>query len=154
MSDRLNPNKSKRVVDMKKLGIVFIALTFILAACSGGSPDVSSADVVSKLQEAGLEADGATDMTKDDYGAAPMLAKEGKRILVPSLGDDKGGRIFIFSSTDDLEKTKAFYDELGKSSAMLFSWTAANNDKNVLIQMNGDMTEEQFKKYEEAINNM
>ena len=39
---------------------------------------------------------------------------------------------------------KAYYDDLGEGSAMLFSWTAVKD--NILIQINGDLPEEKYKK--------
>jgi hypothetical protein len=138
---------------MKKL--LMLILVVLLSACSGASSSITTDEVVTKLKDAGLEAESPTEIkTKEDYGVAPMLPIDGKRILVPSLGEDAGGRIFIFDNKDDLRKMKAYYDEMGKASGLLFSWTASNEDKLVLLQMNGDMEEGQFKKYEEALNNL
>ena len=39
----------------------------------------------------------------------------------------------IFESDDDLENTKAYYDELGEGTAVFFSWTFANEDMGVLV---------------------
>lgn len=137
----------KRV--MSYLSIALMA--FFIAACSSptNNPSVSADDIIAAFKEAGLEAENARDMTKDDYGMAPMKAKEAKRFFVPSLGEDAGGRLFIFDNQKDLEDTKKYYDELGKQSAMFFSWTYAKG--NILIQMNGDMEESQFNKYKEVL---
>lgn len=92
---------------------------------------------------------GVRPMTRDDYGMAPMLADEGTRFLVPSLGPDNGGRIMSFSNAEDLAKMKAYYDDMKKTSAALFSWTATRH--NLLLQMSGDMPEKQFHGLFEAV---
>lgn len=139
---------------MKKVGLLISLLIVVglLAACSSGEPTVKVDDVVAKFKEAGLEAESPTEITKDDLGMAPMRFEEGRRILVPSLGDDNGGRVFVFKDKGDLEELKSYYDELGKSSAMLFSYTHAND--HVLIQMNGDMEQAEFDKYAKVIDEL
>lgn len=138
-----------------KRGLILVAsavATLTLTACGGGGPEHTAADVVSAFEDAGLEVESPTEMTKEDYGMAPMKADEGELFTVPALGDDKGGRILTYSSDSDLEDMKAYYDDLGAESAMFFSWTAAED--NVLIQMNGDMSEKEFAKYEDALNTL
>lgn len=77
------------------------------------------------------------------------MRKDGKRILVPALGQDNGCRLFEFSKKEDLEKAKKYYDDLSNSSPMLFSHTYAKG--NFLVQMNGDMKDEEFNKYKEVM---
>lgn len=48
-----------------------------------------------------------------------------------------------------MQKLKTYYDELGKASALFFSWTYAKQP--VLVQLNGDMPEAQAKKYEQVL---
>jgi len=88
-------------------------------------------------------------MTKDDYGMAPMTAVEGIRFLIPSLCPDCGGRVLSFASPEDLEMTKAYYVELGRASAIFFSWVFVKD--NILVQINGDLPEERAKQYEVAL---
>lgn len=140
---------------MKKLISVFaLSLVMVLSACSSSesSKSVTTSDVVQAFKDAGLEAESTKSMTKDDYGMAPMKAKEATRFLIPSLGEDMGGRIFVYDNKKDLEEMKAYYDELGKASAMLFSWTIAHG--NVLVQISGDLPEEEYNKYKTALENI
>lgn len=141
---------------MKFLRIVFtLFLSIGLVACStstGGGSKPGIDQGIDAFKKAGLEAENVRVMTKDDYGMAPMTAKEAKRFYTPSIGEDKGGRIFLFEKKSDLEKTKKYYDDLGAQSAMLHSWTFAN--ENILVQLNGDVKEDQAKKYEEALKNL
>ena len=138
---------------MRKL--LFISVTSLLmlflAAC-GSEDGLTVEDAVNAFKDAGLEVEDVTEMTKDDYGLAPMKADEGVRFLIPSLGEDSGGRIFSFSSQSDLDDTKAYYDNLGKESAMLFSWTIEK--ENILVQINGELEEEEYEKYKAALNEL
>ncbi len=110
----------------------------------------TTAQVVEAFQVAGLEVENPRPMTKNDYGMAPMRAVEATRFLIPSLCPDCGGRIFSFATRDDLEITKKYYEELGKSSALFFSWVFAKD--NILVQINGDLPEARAREYENALN--
>lgn len=57
-----------------------------------------------------------------------------------------------FSSQEDLDKTEAFYVQLGRESAILFSWTFKKD--NILVQINGDLPEDKARQYESALNNL
>ncbi|HDR8072012.1 TPA: stress protein [Bacillus cereus] len=107
---------------------------------------VTTTSLISEFKKAGLEAENPTDLPQKEFG---NMRKDGKRILTPKLGEDKGGRVFEFSKKEDLEKAKKYYDELGNSAPMLFSHTYAKG--NFLLQMNGDMKDEAFNKYKEVI---
>ena len=103
------------------------------------------------LTDQGLEFVSPTPMTKDDYGMAPMLGN-GLRFLVPSICSDCGGRLIVFDNQADLEKVRVYYEDLGKQSALFFSWVFTRD--NVLIQINGDLPEEQAMKYKAALEGM
>ncbi|MGG1339923.1 stress protein [Bacillus toyonensis] len=102
--------------------------------------------LISRFKKAGIEAENATDLPQKEFG---NMRKDGKRIFTPKLGEDKGDRVFEFSKKEDLEKTKKYYDELGNSSPMLFSHTYAKG--NFLLQINGDMKDQEFNKYKEVM---
>ncbi|WP_433775603.1 stress protein [Bacillus wiedmannii] len=107
---------------------------------------VTTTSLISEFQKAGLEAENAADLEQKEFG---NMRKDGKRILTPKLGEDKGGRVFEFSKKEDLEKAKKYYDDLSNSAPMLFSHTYAKG--NFLLQMNGDMKDEEFNKYKEVM---
>ncbi|MCQ6558220.1 stress protein [Paenibacillus mendelii] len=138
---------------MKRLSIIlfYILIVVGLTGCAGDSSTkaISTDDVIKAFKDAGLAADEPRKMTKDDFGIAPMKPKEAVRFIIPSLGDDSGGRILIYDKEKDLKEMKNYYDELGKSSAILFSWTIAHG--NVLVQLNGDLPEEDYNKYKAAL---
>lgn len=102
--------------------------------------------------DAGLEFADPYEMTKDDYGLAPLSAEKGLRFIIPSLCSTCGGRLYTFSNQADLDLMYKYYDELGRQSAMLFSWVFAKD--NLLIQINGDLPETKALEYQAALNNL
>lgn len=115
---------------------------------------IQLATVIAAFRAAGLEAEAARPMTRDDYGMAPMMAIEAQRFLIPSLGPDNGGRLFLFANQADLETTRKYYVEMGRASAILFSWTFAQDDLHILVQINGDLPEDQARRYETVLQNL
>ena len=135
----------------KRLAVLLIGalLLFGLSACDSVksmTSNVTVGKVIEEFKAAGLEADNPSDLPEKEFG---NTRKEAKRILVPALGEDSGGRIFEFKNREDLEKAKKYYDDLGNGNQMLFSHTYAKG--NFLIQMNGDMEDAQFNKYKEVM---
>lgn len=57
--------------------------------------------------------------------------------------------VHVCRNVDDMQKLKSYYDELGKASAMFFSWTFAHQP--VLVQLNGDMPESKARQYEQVL---
>ncbi|EMX0194457.1 stress protein [Bacillus cereus] len=135
----------------KRLAVLLIGalLLFGLSACDSVksmTSNVTVGKIIEEFKAAGLEADNSSDLPEKEFG---NTRKEAKRILVPALGEDSGGRIFEFKNKEDLEKAKKYYDDLGNGNQMLFSHTYAKG--NFLIQMNGDMEDAQFNKYKEVM---
>ncbi|EOO05638.1 hypothetical protein IAW_05304 [Bacillus cereus str. Schrouff] len=135
----------------KRLAVLLIGalLLFGLSAydsVKSMTSNVTVGKVIEEFKAAGLEADNPSDLPEKEFG---NTRKEAKRILVPALGEDSGGRIFEFKNKEDLEKAKKYYDDLGNGNQMLFSHTYAKG--NFLIQMNGDMEDAQFNKYKEVM---
>lgn len=151
---------------MKKL-LLIGAAALLLAACNNSAEKttpkgetkqeavkkeeqkVTVSVLIEEFKKAGLQAENVTDLPQKEFGAA---RKDGKRILVPSLGDDAGGRLYEFPKKEDLEKAKAYYDELGKSGPLFFSHTYAKG--NFLLQMNGDMEDAEFAKYKTVMDSV
>ncbi|MDT3497413.1 stress protein [Bacillus toyonensis] len=135
----------------RRLAVLLIGalLLFGLTACDSVksmTSNVTVGKVIEEFKAAGLEAENPSDLPEKEFG---NTRKEAKRILVPALGEDSGGRIFEFKNKEDLEKAKKYYDDLGNGNQMLFSHTYAKG--NFLIQMNGDMEDAQFNKYKEVM---
>jgi hypothetical protein len=134
---------------------ILLVLGLVLTAC-GGSEETSSGekqepkpkDVIAAFEDAGLEVGETSEMGKDDYGMAP-LGDEGIRFLIPSLGEDAGGRVIYYEDKEYLNKAKDYYVDLGKESAMLFSHVFTNG--NIIVQINGDLDESKAKEYEKSL---
>nr|WP_255289880.1 stress protein [Bacillus cereus] len=102
--------------------------------------------IMIEFKNVGLQVENQTNLPQKKFG---NLRKEGKRIVVPTLGEDKGGRLFEITKKEDLEKVNKYYDKLGNSAPMFFSHTHAKG--NFLLQMNGDMKDEEFAKYKDVM---
>jgi len=121
----------------------------LLAACTGRAQAVTGGDVIAAFKAEGLEAEATRPMIRDDYGAAPYVCA-GTRFLIPSLGEAAGGRVFVCGNDADRDALTTFYTELGRGSALLFSWVFVSG--RVIVQINGDLPEEQARQYEAALN--
>ncbi|ERS93140.1 hypothetical protein [Staphylococcus simulans] len=137
---------------MKKfLGFIVIAI-FILSACS---KNYEVKDVTKGFNDDGLTVNEEREMTKDDYGMAPMKADKAV-IFGVEKGEDgnyKNARLMKFKNKDDLDQTKKYYDDLGKETAMFYSHTYKSDDDKFLIQMNGDIDDKTFEKYKKSMEN-
>lgn len=133
---------------MKKLlvSIMTIVLVTILTSCGATEEKITAEDFIQQFVDDGLEVGEVSDLPNKEYGETRL---EGKRILIPSLGEDSGGRLFIFKDEEGIDKAKGYYDELGTTSPLLYSHTYQNG--LVLLQMNGDMEDAVFKQYTKAI---
>lgn len=130
--------------------VFFVLAALVLTACGGSPAAISPDDVLAKFKTAGLEVGEVTPLQPADYGAAPLLCQDGaRRFLIPSLGPDNGGRLFVCASESDAAKLKAYYDELGKASALFHSWTYQKG--GVLVQINGDLDQTKADAYGKAI---
>lgn len=127
--------------------VVILLLVITLTGCGGGS-SFTADNVVMAFQNAGLEAENARPLTKDDYGLAPYIGS-GVRFFIPALCDDCGGRIFITDNQEDTDTLKTYYQTLGEQSALFFSWVFVRD--NIVVQINGDVPEEQAREYEATL---
>lgn len=133
-----------------------LVVCLTLVACGGESINDSTpaAEVVEAFEQAGLPAENAAPIPPNEFGIAPKLTDDTSRFLIPSLGEDSGGRVLSFDNVDDLRKTKAAYDEVSEGSGLLFSWTFANEEAGVLVQINGDLPEQDARKYQQVVNQL
>lgn len=110
-------------------------------------------DIIEAFTQQSLVVYNPRDMTKDDFGIAPMSATSAKifsLVETDNEDDQRNARLLTFDNLDDLKATKKYYDDLGKDSAMLFSYTAVNEDELVLMQFNGQLPQELVEKYAKA----
>jgi len=133
--------------------LTLIALIIILLCSCGGNtgPQWTADQVIVAFQSANLEAESISPLTKDDYGLAPYVCT-GIHFLIPSLCPDCGGRVFACDSQADQDKLEEFYVTMGQESALFFSWVHTKD--NILVQINGDLPEDQAQQYQTALNNL
>jgi hypothetical protein len=113
-----------------------------------GDP-ITAKDVVTAFGAAGLEAGSPTPMAASDYGRGPVVG-QGLRFLVPSICSDCGGRV-VTGTSDELKALKRYYDSFGGRASALFSWTFLNEAAGVLVQINGELPEDQAAEYEKVV---
>jgi hypothetical protein len=101
---------------------------------------------------AGLEVSNPRPMISDDYGLVPMLVVEGTRFFISSICADCGGRIMSFANEEDQVIVRDCYSQMGRFSAILFSWVFERD--NILVQLNGELAEANARMYEAALNNL
>ena len=110
-------------------------------------------DIIETFTQQSLVVYNPRDMTKEDFGIAPMSATKAKifsLIETDNEEEQQNARLLTFDNLDDLKATKKYYDDLGKDSAMLFSYTAVNEDDLVLMQFNGQLSQDLVEKYAKA----
>jgi len=128
-----------------KLTLLALVAIIVITSCA---KQPTGADVVAAFKAAGLEAENPSAMTKDDYGIGPFVCT-GTHFYVPSIDPTAGGRVFICDNDKDRDAIASYYTELGKTSAILFSWVYVKD--NIVVQINGDLPEDKAKQYEAAI---
>lgn len=128
---------------------ILLLVLFFAVAC-GGTPHTPQA-VIDAFRVAGLEAESPTEMGPGDYGLAPYVG-EGVRFLIPSMGEDKGGRVIVVEDADERAQLVDYYESLGKTSAAFFSWVFTKGD--IVVQINGSLAEDVARQYEAALNGL
>lgn len=144
---------------MKKVLLTFITFILVIALAlpveteaaqknsANGSATITTESIIKQFKNDGLEVGTVSDLPNKEFGNG---RKEGKRILIPSLGEDSGGRLFIFKDANSLAQAKGYYDGLSSIGPLSYSHTHQNG--LILLQMNGNMSDVDFKKYAESIN--
>lgn len=133
---------------MKTTILATLVVAVLLTAC-GGAAARTPEGIVAAYKAAGLEAENPTPMGPGDYKLAPYVAK-GVHFLIPSMCADCGGRAFV-GTKEEIASLQHYYESLGKASAVLFSWVFVTPDGKAMVQINGELPEDQARKYEEAL---
>lgn len=128
-----------------------VASTTVSSEAPAAQTLITAQEVVQKFSEAGLAVYEQRDMTETDYGLAPMKAGSGVIFGVyysEYSASYLNGRVTTYTNLADLQEVKAFYDNLTAENAKYKSWTAVNEEKLVLLQMNGGIDEVAFSEFE------
>ena len=110
----------------------------------------SSADVVQAFREAGLEV-GESYPVEQEPGweelPVPKTYEEATRFEILSIGEDSGGRVFVFESEEDLIAVRDYYEGLPRS---ILPYVYAKG--KVLLQINRNLPEAEAERYNAVLN--
>jgi hypothetical protein len=115
-------------------------------------PRLKSADVVAAFRKSGLGVGKSFAITRRQIGPAPFVTDDMARFLIPSLGADNGGRVFVCATAEKAAKLKAYYDGLGEASAAFYSHCFRNGP--AVVQINGDLPDDKAKEFERTLMRM
>jgi len=123
-------------------------LLTLAALLSTSATAITTQQVITAFQKAGLEAKTPTPITREGYGMAPLVGK-GVRFLIPSLGADSGGRVFDVPNAGQRARLAGYYTALGEESAAFYSHVFVH--KNIVVQINGELSDAKAAKYKAAL---
>lgn len=134
---------------MKKYLLFLIAIPLLLVSCGGNFQKYTSQDAIDAFNEAGLEVGPLEPVDLNGQNFLPKTFIEGQRFVLPSLGEDSGGRVFSFETEDDLKVVQDYYEAL---TGMFASWVYVKD--NLLVQINIRLPKEQAEQYREALESL
>lgn len=100
-------------------------------------------DIAESFSKESLE--GVVNGDLPSKGSFGGIRKEGIRVLIPSLGEDQGGRLFEFYDINSASKAKEAYDINAKKGPDFFSHVHQNG--RFLLQMTGKLDVRVFANY-------
>jgi uncharacterized membrane protein (UPF0127 family) len=109
----------------------------------------SAAEVIQAFDGAGLEVGNAYPVEQEpdwDNKPVPRTYEEAARFEIPSLGQDSGGRVFVFGSEENLTAVRDYYEGLS-SDIRPYVYV---KDK-VLVQINSLMSNTDAEKYKAVL---
>jgi uncharacterized membrane protein (UPF0127 family) len=109
----------------------------------------SSTEVVQAFKDAGLEVGNSYPVEQEpDWNEKPLprTYKEATRFEIPSLGEETGGRVFVFQSEEDLIAVRDYYDSLD-ISIRPYIYT----EGKVLLQMSNRTPQAEAERYQAVL---
>jgi uncharacterized protein len=104
-----------------------------------------SAEVVQAFRDAGLEVRESYPVEQEPSWKerpVPRTYGEATRFVIPSLGADAGGRIFVFGCEADLRAVRGFYEDLASSEHPY-----VYHEGLVLVQISNQLPEDEAESY-------
>jgi len=129
--------------------LLSLSIIMFLFAC-GGNSNLTPDSVYNAFKDSGFRVENPRDMTEEDYGIAPMKANDDLIFEIPS--SDGNGRIFSFDNQQDLNEMKKYYETLGEIGGLLSSYTIKH--KNILVQLNGDVSANLYHEFKHDLESM
>ena len=134
------------------LGVLFVAIWFVtLPAIRSVSwtNQPSSEEVIQAFRDEGLEVGESYPVEQEpgwDELPVPKTYREATRFEIPSLGEDSGGRVFVFESRRDLSDVHDFYENLPEGlRPHLYV------EDGVLLQLNNQLPASEARKYRDVL---
>lgn len=125
------------------LAVAVVAVLLLALVVS----DPSAEEVVEAFRKEGLEIGEVRQIDRDtDRSLVPKTYEEQVSFTLPSSGENTTGRVFAFESREDLEVVREHYEGFGG----LFP-TYVYAEGNVLLQIPGDVPEDEAERYEEVL---
>jgi len=104
-------------------------------------------EVIEAFRDEGLEVGEVQTVERsEDRSLIPKTYEEQMSFTIPSSGERSGGRVFTFPSREDLDPVSEFYEEFG---GVFASYVYVEG--NVLVQIDGDVPEDQADRYGEVL---
>lgn len=147
--DLPRPFRHNMPMNLKRLLPLTFLLLLLLVACGGQTTSYTSDDAIDAFRAAGLEVGDTIPMDPNEETLAPKTWVEGQRFLIPSLGEDRGGRVMSFANDADLQVMQDYYEGF---SGLLASWVSVKD--NLLLQVSVDLPREQWLEYEAAFQSL
>ncbi len=116
----------------------------------GSTEPPSSADVIQAFRDAGLEVGQFYPVEQEpdwDKLPVPKTYEEATRFEIPSVGEDAGGRVFVFETEEDLATVRDYYEGLQRP---IQPYVYAKG--KVLLQINRNLPEAEAERYNAVLN--
>ncbi len=120
-----------------------------VARASDGAPSLTVVQAIKAFENAGLECLEPTPISTSDSSPVPKTFSEGVRCVVPSVSPDHGFRIFSFSSEDNLQMVKDYYEAF---TGFLGSYVYVK--ENLLFQTSVSMPVELVEEYQRVFESL
>ncbi|MDP9485866.1 MAG: hypothetical protein M3Q49_08805 [Actinomycetota bacterium] len=124
--------------------LLVVVASFLLGGGGGGDP--SAEEVIQEFRDQGMEVGEVQPQEPDPKTPLPDVYEEHVRFLIPSAGEDLGGRVFTFESPEDLRTVRSYYEGLNDMGG-LFCCSQIYESGLVLVQIPGEVRKEQADEY-------
>jgi hypothetical protein len=110
--------------------------------------DPATEEVIQAFRDEGLEVGEVQSISRsEDRSLIPKTYEEQVSFTIPSSGERvKGRSVFTFPSRETLDQVREYYEEFG---SMFSSYVYVEG--NVLVQIAGDVPEDQAERYGEVL---
>jgi hypothetical protein len=130
------------------VGCVLLAVLLAVVLLLGlVNRDPTAEEVIQAFRDEGLEVGEVQSISRsEDRSLIPKTYEEQVSFTIPSSGERVKGRVFTFPSRETLDPVREYYEEFG---SMFSSYVYVEG--NVLVQIAGDVPEDQAERYGEVL---